>query len=886
MSDYFFYDLNKKMADLASKQQLTEDAAAAPAKPVKSQLNERDLGKHNNATTGFAALAKKTGGGEKGARIAGAQLAKMRAKGQVKESMCSKCDCDPCKCHSMDESALQAAFGKKKYGEKGMQALQQAGREHAGKEKMVKIRQQYDQYDESVTDEGNAFSKAVVDAKRDGIQPGEKIRVGGKQYSLREQGVAEGMAPMSPDGATAPPAKGADGQYPVVTSGPNKGKRWSPNTPGPTNPAMKEAAKYRASKYKDKLYTQKPGDSDSYDSVSYGYDIPERPKNDPGQKRKMGGVGDEYSRTDPLEKGFGRGSASTSINTQGKRKGLPSRDQVTGLKQSIRDVLGKHTEPNLPEGGVPMTPKQKRFAKLAPPVDKITFADKIVGAKKEVDEMLGDVAANAMKKAVRGRNRDMEESSLYDTPTRRKSSSGGEIDTAEPGVTRHRAVKGNYSGAGHDVGSDDDTPRSGQAGRRKVGAGMGTKIGAKINTGKSKLMTREGNMDPGEYDQEGEMAKDTIKTVVRHAQALEKILGDNDNLPEWVQSKMAKIEGMMTAVDDYMQNQQDDQMKMDEESTNKRDNRAERAGRRVAKDIEYDEKKKDGIRGQRRGSEDIKAERAGKKVAKDIEYDEKVKEGSGPKEKAHSKYVDRNSPESKAKLQAARDNMAKNTAAEPGKKLANKIDNKKKKEVDETTTSGSVATGGSAPKSGGSVSYGKGIYDSFNREVEKMISESMSINMSMNNDSHGGPSQTLTVTATDEDAMQLAMLLKSAGIGSQDHGDDMHSMTDNDSEMDAIYSMDHDHGDETCPSCGSSPCGCDNGMMEEAYGDTDATENQPDYPTDEVGTDNEGMYSGGFNGPKSTGQTTVPVNAGQKDRMGYEGDNELRRMMEIAGFVR
>jgi len=39
-----------------------------------------------------------------------------------------------------------------------------------------------------------------------------------------------------------------------------------------------------------------------------------------------------------------------------------------------------------------------------------------------------------------------------------------------------------------------------------------------------------------------------------------------------------------------------------------------------------------------------------------------------------------------------------------------------------------------------------------------------------------------------------------------------------------------------------------------------------------------------LNGPKSTGQTTVPVIAGQDDRMGYEGDHELRRMMEIAGL--
>jgi hypothetical protein len=425
----------------------------------------------------------------------------------------------------------------------------------------------------------------------------------------------------------------------------------------------------------------------------------------------------------------------------------------------------------------------------------------------------------------------------------------------------------------------DDAPRSGQAGRRTVGAGMGKKIGAKINTGKSKLMTKEGDMDPadqGEYDQEGSMAKDDIKTVVRHAQALEKILGDNDNLPEWVQAKLAKIEGMMTAVDDYMQNQQGDEMEtegkkqhfdkgyydsvdaskkdgaksivkarkqpFEEESDNTRDDRAEKAGKKVAKDIEYDEKKKDGIHGQRRDSEDSKAERAGKKVTKDIEYDEKKKD-------------------------------------------------KKKKEVDETTSSGSVATGSAAPKSGGGVSYGKGIYDSLNREVEKMIAESMSINMSMNNDSHGGPSNTLTVTATDEDALQLAMLLKSAGLGSQEHGDmsaihdmddDMSAIHNMDNDMSAIHNMDHGHGDEPCPACGSSDCECDE--VQEAYGDTDATQNEPDWPTDQEGTDDAMMYSGGLDGPKSTGQTTVPVIAGQHDRMGSDGDHELRRMMEIAGL--
>jgi hypothetical protein len=71
--------------------------------------------------------------------------------------------------------------------------------------------------------------------------------------------------------------------------------------------------------------------------------------------------------------------------------------------------------------------------------------------------------------------------------------------------------------------------------------------------------------------------------------------------------------------------------------------------------------------------------------------------------------------------------------------------------------------------------------------------------------------------------------------------------------------------------------------MDEAYGDTDASENHPDWPTDKEGTDDAMMYSGGLDGPKD-GQTTVPVIAGQHDRMGHAGDNELRRMMEIAGL--
>jgi hypothetical protein len=52
---------------------------------IRELLSEKDMGKHNNATTGFKALAKKAGGGEKGAKIAGAQFQKMKKAGQLEE---------------------------------------------------------------------------------------------------------------------------------------------------------------------------------------------------------------------------------------------------------------------------------------------------------------------------------------------------------------------------------------------------------------------------------------------------------------------------------------------------------------------------------------------------------------------------------------------------------------------------------------------------------------------------------------------------------------------------------------------------------------------------------------------------------------------------------
>jgi hypothetical protein len=73
----------------------------------------------------------------------------------------------------MDESALQAYLGDKKYGKDGMDALRKAGREHAGKAKMQKIRAKFSNKEEEVDENFiNTDAQAVVseeDAMAEGI---------------------------------------------------------------------------------------------------------------------------------------------------------------------------------------------------------------------------------------------------------------------------------------------------------------------------------------------------------------------------------------------------------------------------------------------------------------------------------------------------------------------------------------------------------------------------------------------------------------------------------------------------------------------------------------------------------------------------------------------
>jgi hypothetical protein len=426
--------------------------------------------------------------------------------------------------------------------------------------------------------------------------------------------------------------------------------------------------------------------------------------------------------------------------------------------------------------------------------------------------------------------------------------------------------------------ADDDTPK--KKGRpvgakRRLGA-KGPGVNSKLLKGKGGL--KEQDIDPadrGEYDREGDMALNQLHQIADAAEELHSILDANENLPEWVQSKITKAVDYLDTARDYLKAKgeqytargeepmaeasysakaaragkdigkpgknfekiakdaaerygskergekvagavlaklrakedvesveekappgakaermvkhiksgyaKDGKLtdrekaiayatawkakkagKVEEESADKEDQRAERAGKKVTKDLEYDMKHK--------GKDDTKAERAGKKVTKDIEYDDKKD---------------------------------------------------KKKEVDETTVAGSVATSAAPARSKGGMQFGKGVYEgalaeSFENKM-KQLNEGYSVNVSVDD----GGRKNITVTASDEQADQLGQMLKMAGLFSSEG-----------------YSRvcDQCHGIHEAGACGAEQVDEElANTPDEQYSDTDTMVN---------------TLSGGLNGPK------------------------------------
>jgi hypothetical protein len=525
---------------------------------------------------------KRYGSKESGEKVAGAVLAKLRAKESVDES-------------DMDESALQAYLGKKKYGETGMKALQKAGRDGASKEKMARIRAQHDKMDEADMEEGNKFTGNLMKARAAGLKKAD-LDGDGDMETVREADVV-GLGEKK---KAKPDFLDLDGD-------------------------------------KNEKETMKKAAADKKKSPSAGTAF------DPEVAKSMFANKDEHPRYDVKDTGY-----------------------------------------------------SKRYTRKPEP---------------EVDQ--------------------------------------------------------------DDEATTTDAPK-------KKGRPAGTKraIGAKGPTGKSKLMSKGSIkefadeeetvslINKGEYDREGDMAKDDLESLAMAAKELHSILGDDENLPEWVQSKITKALDYINSSNQYMHQQKNDAEPVAEKAVSVAQRRA--AG--IAHAAQKGEIPKKELRG------------ASKEMAKmpkgELKKFAKTKE-TGLPEKV--KEADSEAPKEK--------------------------------------------------KSSGGFQFGKGVYESLDRKYKQALTEGMNISVNMNTSPDDQPGKNITISADGDDADKLAALLKMAGLGG--HG-----------------------AEESCGTCGKTPCGCEEEL----------DENSPDWPTNTETSDNALQYSGGLNGPKSTGQTTVPVVASQLRR--------------------
>lgn len=314
------------------------------------------------------------------------------------------------------------------------------------------------------------------------------------------------------------------------------------------------------------------------------------------------------------------------------------------------------------------------------------------------------------------------------TGEKTRTHTGGELEKTDTGV-RHTARARD---------DDDDTATADKSGApRKRGRPPGSKraIGAKGPTGRSKLLKgrairemdmedendldydfHQDNLDPTDSDQEGEMAKSQSRTIVDAAEELQSMLGDDDNLPEWVQKKIALAQEYIDSARDYL-----------------KANRPESDG----------------------------------------EEQPVVAEKFASRAQARLMHATAGGADTGVSKKTAREFVKKSHGQKVGD-LPEKVSKNKEKPVKETTTSGAVATApAEAPKSKKGMVFGKGVYEgqlaeSFNTRLNEILSEGMSMSMNVSEDGQ----KSLTVSATDEDAEKLAEILKLAGLESQPSGCD------------------------------------------------------------------------------------------------------------------
>jgi hypothetical protein len=784
----------------------------------------------------------------------------------------------------MDESAFQAYLGKQKYGKAGMQALQKAGRDGAGKEKMAKIRAQHDKMDEAELadkdydkdgkkespkaeymgariaagkkaaekmkeqisgddemEEGNEFSGELVKAKAMGKK---EFKVGGKEYDVKEQGlpdIADKKAKMAQ----------ARGEKPSPLKNVGKGlKAFFKGQPEPMDEEeeMMNFLQSKLGRAEAKPYNKGTGRPDAHNGMEFE-----------GEEMTLEAVSRKHFQqvADLLK----------AIEDPAKRKEMAMHHAQIFQQQNPRfDIVrfGQAAGVDLAECGM---------------------WESLKGGQKKLDvDGDGDIGSDDLADLRAGKNEGIGGAVVGGVAGGIAAGPMGAVRGAQAGSAIGDAMDEGYADMDAYLKSLEAEKGTGKFDKRKVSTGtvytrkpetFGDEPGdaqdpnaPKRGRGRPAVAKGPARTTKGAWKNKG-MNEEGADTAVLIDKALEQIKRDCQS-------------GDLTAIEELLQAVSPDQLKaflseldeakveqgkrhffdklapaakkvakvvgtlkgskkpVDEESTEKKDSKAEKAGKKVAKDIEHDEGNK--------SKGDDKAEKAGKKVTKDIEYDDK----KDKKEKKDDKKSDK----------------------KEGNPFAKKDGDKKDKEekVEETTTAGSVATASPSGKSSGGV--GTGIYDSWNRQFEQLINEAVNVSQESSKMEDGNEEEALTVSVTGDDVARFKEILATMGLGGDTHD---HAVST---------------GGDACGTCGGVPCQCDDQMdpaavmglpgaveieMEE---DITVSQNSPDYPTNQEYDNDALQYAGGLNKPKATGQTTIPVIASQEERQVAESFLDLYKRFQ------
>ena len=161
--------------------------------------------------------------------------------------------------------------------------------------------------------------------------------------------------------------------------------------PGRSTPSAIMGRKVARDKMKGKGADgmKKGGDVKSPKPGTYEYYLLNRPKHSPAPIKPQ-----------KMDKG---GKVKKPIKVKKIAIGIGKAKDYPGIRKIIE--MNKKGKKRFAEGGmIPKTPKQKKFAALAEPRDKITYADKIAGATGKSKKMKQGGMARGGGAAIRGNN--------------------------------------------------------------------------------------------------------------------------------------------------------------------------------------------------------------------------------------------------------------------------------------------------------------------------------------------------------------------------------------------------------------------------------------------------------------------------------------------------